>query len=198
MQPNQRSRKPRSQRSRPPRRSFPGPAVVPDAPALQPATEAPAVAAIDSRANAQLRPLEPRRIRAPGAGTQATANEAQATPAPAIEESRPTRKPPLHRPRRPAAPATGPEPRPAFARCPPGPETPSCQATGREILAAPQAKVARKKLSVSPAAPLRRNPPGHLGSSNRAFATLPGIAQTLTSPVMAVMAKAQRHANCVP
>ena len=157
---------------------IPESADVPDPPAAQPAAEAPAVPAIDSRAVADPT-AEHSAVETPAPITQATANEAQATPAPAIEESRPNPEAAAAPVETPAAPTTGPEPRPrspAVALPVPKPQAAKPQAAKSSRLA--QVKVARKKpIRVARrAAPMNR-PDDTFGSSNRAFATLPGIAQ---------------------
>lgn len=179
---------------------IPEAAVVPDAPAEQAATDAPAVAAIDSRATpdttAEPPAAEPPAAEQPTAETpapvtQATANEPQATPTPApvIEESLPNSEAAAAPAETPAAPTTGPEPNPrspAAALPAPKPQAAKRQAA-KSPAAKPQAaksspralvKVARKKLI---RVARRAAPTNHLdntfGSSNGSFATLPGIAQ---------------------
>jgi hypothetical protein len=189
---------------------IPESAVVPDAPAEQAATDAPAVAAIDSRATpdttAEPPAAEPPAAEPPAAEqptaetpapvTQATANEPQATPTPApvIEESLPNSEAAAAPAETPAAPTTGPEPNPrspAAALPAPKPQAAKRQAAKSPAAKSPAAKpqaaksspralvnVARKKLI---RVARRAAPTNHLdntfGSSNGAFATLPGIAQ---------------------
>jgi hypothetical protein len=167
--------------------------VVPEAPAGQPVTEVPAVAAIDSRVNPDTTAEHPA-AESPDSETlapvtQATANEPQATPAPAIEESPPNPEAAAAPAETPAAPATGLEPNPrapAAALPAPKPQAAKPQAAKPQV-AKPQAaksspparvKVARKKLVrvARRAAPTNRLD-NTFGSSNGAFATLPGLAQ---------------------
>ena len=162
---------------------IPGSAVVPDAPALQPATEAPAVAAIDSRATpnttAEHPAAEHSAAQTPAPVTQATANEPQATPAPAIEESPPNPEAAAAPAETPAAPATGPEPKPRSpAAALPAPKPQAAKPQAAKSSPRSRVAVARKKLVrvARRAAPTNRLE-DTFGSSNRAFATLPGIAQ---------------------
>ena len=161
MQPNQRSRKPRSRRSRPPRRSFPGRLSSPTPQPLQPATEAPAVAAIDSRATpnttaehpaAETPQPRPRR-RSP----RPRRTSRKPRPRPPSKSPCPTRKPPLHRPRRRPLPQPVPSPsrvRPLPHSQPRNPKLPSHRP--RNPRRAPESRSRARSLSVSPAAPRRR------------------------------------------
>jgi hypothetical protein len=157
---------------------IPESAVVPDPPAAQPAAEAPAVPAIDSQAVPDPT-AEHSAVETPAPITQATANEAQATPAPAIEESRPNPEVAAAPVETPAAPTTGPEPRPrspAVALPVPKPQAAKPPAAKSSRLA--QVKVAREKpVRVARRVAPPNRPDDTFGSSNRAFATLPGIAQ---------------------
>jgi len=151
---------------------IPEPAVVPDAPVAQPPPEPPAVATIDSRATPDTTVEHPA-AETPAPVTQATANEPQA--APAIEESLPNPEAAVAPAETPAVP--GPKPRSPAAALP---AAKSQAAKPQAAKSAPRArvKVARKKLVhlARRAAPTNRLE-NTFGSSNAAFATLPGIAQ---------------------
>ena len=181
---------------------IPGSAVVPDAPAEQPAPEAPAVAAIDSRATPNTTAEHRRRASAaqtPAPVTQAAANEPQATPAPAIEESPPNPEAAAAPAETPAAPATGPEPKPRSpAAALPAPKPQAAKPQAAKSSPRSRVKVARKKLFVSPAAPRRRT----------AWRT-PSAVRTAPSPPCPASRSAdlachpswqkrKRRANCVP
>jgi hypothetical protein len=153
-------------------------AVVPDAPAAPPAPEAPAVAAIDSRANPDTIAEHPA-AEAPALVTPATANEPQVAPAPAIEESPPNSEAGAAPAEIPAASATGPEPKPRSpAAALPAPKPQAAKPQAAKSLPRARVKVARKKHTrvARRAAPTNRLE-NTFGSSNAAFATLPGIAQ---------------------
>ena len=149
---------------------IPESAVVPDPPAAQPATEAPAVPDPTAEHSA---------VETPAPITQATANEAQATPAPAIEESRPNPEAAAAPVETPAAPATGPEPKPRSpAAALPAPKPQAAKPQAAKSSPRSRVEVARKKLvRVARRAAPRNRLEDTFGSSNRAFATLPGIAQ---------------------
>jgi hypothetical protein len=149
-------------------------AVVPDAPAAPAAPEVPAVAAIDSRANPDTIAEHPA-AEAPALVTPATANELQVAPAPAIEESLPNSEAGTAPAETPAA--ADPNPRsPAAALPAPKPQAAKPQAA--KSLPRARVKVARKKhIRVARRAAPTNRLENTFGSSNAAFATLPGIAQ---------------------